>query len=129
MKENNISPYQNRLFGRILKQQSRVWGNWKSHTGPSVRNKCSSKSELINFPQPISIWGFPDGSDGKESTCQCRRQGLDSWVGVNGYPFQYSCLENFKASVHLLKIRHSSVAMFFQGDTHVYFIDENKYSC
>ena len=52
---------------------------------------------------------------------------------VNGYPSQYSCLENFKASAPLLKIRHSSVAPLslrcLQGDTHVYFIDENKYSC
>ena len=53
----------------------------KNSQGPICGNKCSSKSELINFPQPISIWGFPYGSDGKESTCQCRRQGLDSWVG------------------------------------------------
>ena len=39
------------------------------------------------------------GSDGKESTCQCRRLGFDPWVGKipgegNSNPFQYSCLEN-----------------------------------
>ena len=29
-------------------------------------------------------WGFPGGSDGKESTCQCKRckrHGFDPWVG------------------------------------------------
>ena len=25
--------------------------------------------------------GFPGGSDGKESACQCRRHGFDPWVG------------------------------------------------
>ena len=25
--------------------------------------------------------GFPPGSDGKESACQCRRRGFDPWVG------------------------------------------------
>ena len=43
--------------------------------------------------------GFPDGSNGKESTCNA--SGLDSIPGLgrspgegNGYPLQYSCLEN-----------------------------------
>ena len=26
-------------------------------------------------------WGFPGGSDGKESVCQCKRPGFDPWVG------------------------------------------------
>ena len=45
-------------------------------------------------------WGFPDGSDGKESTCNSGD--LNSIPGVgrfpgegNGYPLQYSCLEKF----------------------------------
>ena len=25
--------------------------------------------------------GFTDGSSGKESTCQCKRRGFDSWGG------------------------------------------------
>ena len=43
---------------------------------------------------------FPGGSDGKESTCQCRRPRFDPWVGKvpwrrgNGNPLQDSCLEN-----------------------------------
>ena len=31
-----------------------------------------------------TLWlraGFPGGSDGKESACQCRRPGFNSWVG------------------------------------------------
>ena len=27
------------------------------------------------------LGGFPGGSDGKESACQCRRHGFDLWVG------------------------------------------------
>jgi len=27
------------------------------------------------------ILGFPGGSNGKESACQCRRPRFDSWVG------------------------------------------------
>ena len=43
--------------------------------------------------------GIPGGSDGKEYTCH-RRPRSDPWVGKkgevgnNGYPLQYSCLEN-----------------------------------
>ena len=48
--------------------------------------------------------GFPGDSDGKESACNAGDLGLlpgfDLWVGrspgeENGYPLQYSCLENF----------------------------------
>ena len=43
--------------------------------------------------------GFPGGSDGKESACNSRDLGLFPGLGRspaegNGYPFQYSCLEN-----------------------------------
>ena len=43
--------------------------------------------------------GFPGGSDGKASACQCRRPRFDPWVGKiswkgNGNPLQFSCLEN-----------------------------------
>ena len=44
-------------------------------------------------------WGFSGGSDGKESACNARDQGLIPGSGRslgegNGYPLQYSCLEN-----------------------------------
>ena len=45
------------------------------------------------------VMGFPAGTSGKESACQCRRRWFISWVGRsprggNGNPLQYSCLEN-----------------------------------
>ena len=46
-----------------------------------------------------TIWGFPGGSDGKESACNAGDLGLISGVGRSpggghGYALQYSCLEN-----------------------------------
>ena len=43
---------------------------------------------------------FPGGSDGKRISLQCSRPGLNPWVRKipwrkDGYPLQYSCLENF----------------------------------
>ena len=43
--------------------------------------------------------GFPGGSDGKESTCNVEDLGSIPVWGIspgegNGYPLQYSCLEN-----------------------------------
>ena len=43
--------------------------------------------------------GFPGGSDGKESACSAGDPGLISGLAIspgegNGYPLQYSCLEN-----------------------------------
>ena len=45
------------------------------------------------------IEGFPGGSDGKEFSCKAGHQGLILGSGRspgegNGYPLQYSCLEN-----------------------------------
>ena len=47
------------------------------------------------------IRGFADGSDGKESACNAGDPGSISGLGRfpregNGYPLQYSCLENSK---------------------------------
>ena len=52
--------------------------------------------------------GFPGGSEGKESACNAVDLVLVPVVGRppgegNGYPFQYSCLENrgaWPATVH-----------------------------
>ena len=43
--------------------------------------------------------GFPGGSDNKESACNARDPGSITGLGRspgegNGYPIQYSCLEN-----------------------------------
>ena len=55
--------------------------------------------------------GFPGGIDNKKSACNARDWGLISGSGRsfgegNGYPLQYSCLENcmdgraYQATVH-----------------------------
>ena len=52
----------------------------------------------------LSLLGFPDGSVGKESTCNARdpgsipESGRSSGEGI-GYPLQYSGLENSWASL------------------------------
>jgi len=57
------------------------------------------------------IWGFPRGSNGKESACNAGDYGsVPGWGRShgkgNGYPLQYSCLENtmdrgtWQATVH-----------------------------
>ena len=47
----------------------------------------------------ILYWGFPGGSDGKEYAWNAGDSGLIPGLGrspeeENGYPLQYSCLEN-----------------------------------
>ena len=49
----------------------------------------------------LFIWGFPGGSDGKESSHNSGDRGLTPGLGRspgerNGNPLQYSCLENSK---------------------------------
>ena len=51
------------------------------------------------FGDQFCFGGFPGGSDGKESTCSAGDPGLIPGLGRshgqgNGYPLQYSCLEN-----------------------------------
>ena len=57
------------------------------------------------------IWGFPVGSNCKESACNVGDPGSIPGLGrcpggTNGYPLQYSCLENsmdrgaWRATVH-----------------------------
>ena len=45
------------------------------------------------------MWDFPGGSDGKESAYNAEDLGSSPWLERspgerNGYPLQYSCLEN-----------------------------------
>ena len=54
--------------------------------------------ERDKLPTPVTL-GFPGGSDGKESTCNAGGLGLSPGLGRspregNGYPLQYSDLEN-----------------------------------
>ena len=54
--------------------------------------------EKDRLPTPVFL-GFPGGSYGKESTCNAGDLGSIPGLGRspgegNGYPLQYSCLEN-----------------------------------
>ena len=47
----------------------------------------------------LGLWGFPGSSDSKESACNAGKPGSIPGSGRslregNGYPLQYSCLEN-----------------------------------
>ena len=58
-----------------------------------------SRIQHFNLCGLIVHWGFPGGSDSKESACNAGYLGLIPGLGRapgegNGYPFQHSCLEN-----------------------------------
>ena len=59
----------------------------------------------VHFDPDLQNPGLPGGSDGKESACKAGDPGLITGEG-NGYPLQYSCLENptdrgaWQATVH-----------------------------
>ena len=64
---------------------------------PWFIGKCSLNIWFNYFK--VLFWGFPGGSDGKESTCNVEDLGLIPGLGRspgegNGYPLQYSYLEN-----------------------------------
>ena len=68
---------------------------------PFSLNFCFFDSSEIRyiFMCLLSIWGFPGGSDGKESVCSTGNLGLIPGSGRtpgegNGNALQYSCLEN-----------------------------------
>ena len=59
----------------------------------------SLPTELSVYMYLSPIWGFPGGSDGKESTCNAENLGSIPGSGRspgegNGNPLQDSCLEN-----------------------------------
>ena len=59
----------------------------------------SSEQNFINFLGLLTSLGFPDGSEGRESTCNAGDTGLISGLGRspeggNGNPLQYSRLKN-----------------------------------
>ena len=59
-----------------------------------------SNSMDMNLRKLREIWGFPGGSDGKESACNAGDPGLIPGSGRspgegNDSPLQYSCLEKF----------------------------------
>ena len=75
---------------------------WLCHTGCEMLGKVGSLpclSSSLCERDWASHLGFPAGSAGKGSTCECTRPGLRPWVGRipgdgNGNRLQCSCLEN-----------------------------------
>ena len=65
-----------------------------------VNQECWSKLKFAaEFGERTVYWGFPGGSDGKESACNAGDLGLILGLGRSpgggrGSPLQYSCLEN-----------------------------------
>jgi hypothetical protein len=56
---------------------------------------------MYNIMSVSGVLGFPGGSEGKESACNAgdlgSAPGLGRLLGEgNGYPLQYSCLENME---------------------------------
>ena len=83
---------------------AKTWTQSKctSYRRPVKKNTEYPKDPFLNFSLHQNHRGFPCGTSGKESTCQCqrhRRLRFDPWLGRcpgegNGNPLQYSCLEN-----------------------------------
>ena len=78
--------------------------------GHHHQDTCQGQPLASMCPFP-NIWGFPGGSDGKESACNEGDLGLVPGSGrspgeENGNPLQYSCLGNpldrgiWRATVH-----------------------------
>ena len=87
--EGNGSPLQCSCLGNPMEEG--VW--WAT-----VHGGAKSRTRLSDFTYAVS-WGFPGGSDSKESACNAEDlssiPGLGRSPGVgNGNPLQYSCLEN-----------------------------------
>ena len=89
--------------------------------------------------------GFPGGTSGKESTCQCRKHKRCGWIpgserslGVgNGNPLQYSCLEHsmdrgaWQATVHWVAKSQTQVSIHTQpslwsnSHIHTWLVEKN----
>ena len=86
-----------------------------------------------------NVWGFPDDSVSKESACNVGEAGQIPRLGrspgeKNGYPFQYSCLENpmgrgaWEAIVHrvaeldMTEVTQDACTHFSPGISHTPFI-------
>ena len=69
--------------------------NFQTHDIENTSNRSEGKN---NSSDLLSPQGFPGGSDGKESACNTGDlgsfPGSGRSPGREGYPLQYSCLEN-----------------------------------
>ena len=88
--EGNDSPLQYSCLENSMDR-----GTWSA----TVRGVPKSQMQLKWLSMHRKLLGFPCGSDGKESTCNSGDSGSIPRLGRcpregNGYPLQYSCLEN-----------------------------------
>ena len=70
--------------------------NWKAFENRNIVSLWHRKEAIA--VQYIQIMGLPWWLSGKESACQCKRQGFDPWIskipwGRKMQPPEYSCLE------------------------------------
>ena len=91
---------------------------------PSVK-LYGSDSSFSSVMPPI-IWGFHGDSESKESACDARQiciPGLGRSPGeVNGYPLQYSCLENSKdRGVQQATVHGVAKSRTWLSDSHFHF--------
>ena len=71
----------------------------KAQRNPQETLSLSHRKLSFILSSLLTIWGFPGGSDGKESVCSAGDLGSIPGLGRsleegNGYPLQYSCLDN-----------------------------------
>ena len=90
-----------------------------------VRKICWRRDKL---PTPVFL-GFPGGSAGKESTCNVGDLGFIPGLGRspedgNGYPFQYSGLENSMDSIVHGVAKSCTPLSDFDFDFHFKMISE-----
>ena len=85
------------------------FGDEKAFNTLYINNHQPNHKKVITYTKPKKV--FPDGSDNKKSACNAGDPGLIPGLGRspgegNGYPLQYSCLENsmdgggWRATVH-----------------------------
>ena len=87
-----------------------TWSSW-NYGWKFSRELQAEKDALEIFKGLLTFWGLHGGSDDKESACNAGDPGSVPGLGRspgegNGYPLQYSCLENsmdkgvWQATVH-----------------------------
>ena len=121
-----------RLLQRPTGDPLSVQGSLSQTTGPAKESIFErlfqnvhphSGSIQINLSH-CSCWGLLGGSDSEEATCNAGAPGLIPELGRspgegNGYPLQYSCLDNpmdrgaWWATVHCFTVRHDWVTNMF----------------
>ena len=82
-----------------MEQHSKIIKKWTTDTCNNIDESPENNSGWKNKKSPKATWGFPGGSDGKESNCNvgdpAPNPGSARSPGEgNGNPLQYSCLEN-----------------------------------